>query len=200
MLALPSQFSSLFVVKMLSQLQINFIHITTPSSLKNQPPPSSHQMSVAPRANPVCDRVLWIQNPGTLIFALGWRCTTIGFQYTCCCDHMFGCSHVFNCNFLDNFPLDLGPVNVLFECNKAKYAFLPDSEYSLLDCLLNHGKFYLFRQCLPHILSSLGLCHPVADNNSGSSRASTPEPEPEAHEQISALRRPASQKMIASKF
>ncbi|KAJ9071224.1 hypothetical protein DSO57_1039172 [Entomophthora muscae] len=31
------------------------------------------------RANPVCDRVLWIQDPGTLILALGWRCTTIGF-------------------------------------------------------------------------------------------------------------------------
>ncbi|KAJ9050383.1 hypothetical protein DSO57_1014824 [Entomophthora muscae] len=111
---------------------------------------------------------------------------------------MFGRSHVSNCHLLDNFPLDLGPVNVLFERDKAKYAFPPGSEYSLLDCLLNHGKFYLFEQCLTHILSSLGPCHPVADNNSGSSRASSPEPEPEAHEQIPVLRRPASQQMTAS--
>ncbi|KAJ9071225.1 hypothetical protein DSO57_1039173 [Entomophthora muscae] len=110
---------------------------------------------------------------------------------------MFGRSHVSNCHLLDDFPLDLGPVNVLFERKKAKYAFSPGSEYSLLDCLLNHEKFYLFEQCLTHILSSLGPCHPVADNNSGSSRASFPEPEPEAHEQIPVLRRPASQQMTA---
>ncbi|KAJ9052859.1 hypothetical protein DSO57_1029920 [Entomophthora muscae] len=149
------------------------------------------------RANPVCDRVLWIQDPGTLILALGWRCTTIGFRYTCRCSHMFGRSHVSNCHLMDNFSLDLGPVNVLFERNKAKYAFPPGSEYSLLDCLLNHEKFYLFEQCLTHILSSLGPCHSVADNNSGSSRASSPEPEPEAHEQIPVLCRPASQQMTA---
>ncbi|KAJ9059854.1 hypothetical protein DSO57_1037243 [Entomophthora muscae] len=149
------------------------------------------------RDNPVCDRVLRIQDPGTLILALGWRCTTIGFRYTCRCSHMFGRSHVSNCHLLDNFSLDLGPVNVLFECDKAKYAFPSGSEYSLLDCLLNHGKFYLFEQCLTHILSSLGTRHPMADNNSGSSRASSPEPEPEAHEQVPVLRRPASQQMTA---
>ncbi|KAJ9052122.1 hypothetical protein DSO57_1037335 [Entomophthora muscae] len=80
---------------------------------------------------------------------------------------MFGRSHVSNCHLLDNFPLDLGPANVLFEHDQAKYAFSSGSEYSLLDCLLNHGKFYLFEQCLTHILSSLGPRHPVADNNSG---------------------------------
>ncbi|KAJ9065728.1 hypothetical protein DSO57_1016469 [Entomophthora muscae] len=94
-------------------------------------------------ANPVCDRVLRIQDPGTLILALGWCYTTIGFWYTCCYDHTFRCSHVSNCHLLNGFPLDLGPVNVLFECDKAKYAFSLGSEYSLLDCLLNHGKFYL---------------------------------------------------------
>ncbi|KAJ9083792.1 hypothetical protein DSO57_1031157 [Entomophthora muscae] len=149
------------------------------------------------RVNPVCDRVLRIQDPGILILALGWRCTTIGFRYTCRCGHMFGRSHVFNCHLLDNFPLDLGPVNVFFELDKTKYAFLPGSEYSLLDCLLNHGKFYLFEQCLTHILSSLGACHPMADNNSSFSRVSSPEPELEAHEQVSILRRPASQQMTA---
>ncbi|KAJ9056566.1 hypothetical protein DSO57_1031713 [Entomophthora muscae] len=110
---------------------------------------------------------------------------------------MFGRSHVSNCHLLDNFFLDLGPVNVLFERNKTKYTFPPGSEYSLLDCLLNHGKFYLFEQCLTHILSSLGTRHPIADNNSSSSRASSPEPEPEAHEQVPILRRPASQQMTA---
>ncbi|KAJ9066695.1 hypothetical protein DSO57_1007195 [Entomophthora muscae] len=110
---------------------------------------------------------------------------------------MFDCSHVFNCHLLDDFPLDLGLVNVLFERNKTKYAFPPGSEYSLLDCLLNHGKFYLFEQCLTHILSSLGARHPMADNNSSSSRASSPEPELEAHEQVLILRRLASQQMTA---
>ncbi|KAJ9050005.1 hypothetical protein DSO57_1018594 [Entomophthora muscae] len=149
------------------------------------------------RANPVCDRVLRIQDPGTLILALGWCCTTIGFQYTCCCGHRFGRSHVSKCHLLDDFPLDLGHINVLFECDKAKYVFSPGSEYSLLDCLLNHKKFYLFEQCLTHILSFLGACHPMADNNSSSSRASSPEPEPEAHEQVPVLRRPASQQLTA---
>ncbi|KAJ9084003.1 hypothetical protein DSO57_1028631 [Entomophthora muscae] len=134
--------------------------------------------------------VLWIQDPATLILALGWRCTTIGFQYTCCCGHRFGRSHVSKCHLLDNFPLDLGHVNT-------KYVFPPGSEYSLLDCLLNHGKFYLFEQCLTYILSSLGSRHPVADNNSGFSRASFSEPELEAHEHVPVLHRPASQQLTA---
>ncbi|KAJ9087393.1 hypothetical protein DSO57_1033737 [Entomophthora muscae] len=80
--------------------------------------------------------------------------------------------------------IDLGTVNVLFERDKAKYTFSPGSEYSLLDCLLNHG-------------NSLGPRHPVADNNSSSSRASSPEPELEAHKQLSVLHRPASQQLTA---
>ncbi|KAJ9060313.1 hypothetical protein DSO57_1032147 [Entomophthora muscae] len=126
------------------------------------------------------------------MLTLGWRCTTIDFWYTCRCCHRFGRSHVSNCHLLDNFPLDLGPANVLFERDKAKYAFSSGSEYFLLDCLLNHEKFYLFEQCLTHILSSLSACHPANDNNSAPSGASSPEPEPETYEQTSSLRRPAS--------
>ncbi|KAJ9059648.1 hypothetical protein DSO57_1039345 [Entomophthora muscae] len=39
--------------------------------------------------------------------------------------------------------------------------------------------------------------YPVADNNSSSSRASSPEPELEAHKQVSVLHRPASQQLTA---
>ncbi|KAJ9066335.1 hypothetical protein DSO57_1010546 [Entomophthora muscae] len=110
---------------------------------------------------------------------------------------MFGRFHVSNCHLLDNFPLELGPVNMLFERGKAKYTFPSGSEYFLLDCLLNHEKFYLFEQCLTHILSSLGACHPANDNNSAFSGASSPEPEPETYEQVSFLCRPAFQQMTA---
>ncbi|KAJ9058700.1 hypothetical protein DSO57_1009779 [Entomophthora muscae] len=73
-----------------------------------------------------------------------------------------------------------------------KYVFSAGSEYSLLDCLLNHGKFYLFKQCLTHILSSLGLQQPVPDAKNASSRASSPEPKRKALASVPALHRPAS--------
>lgn len=105
------------------------------------------------RSNPACDRVLRIADQGSLVTALSWRCSTAAFRLLCQCGSQFGRSHIDGCGLLDDFPCSLAAARVLFERDKVKWAFHPGSEYSLLDCLLNHGWFDLFEQAYWHVLS-----------------------------------------------
>lgn len=101
---------------------------------------------------PSVDKVLLIKDLSILKLAISWRCNTFLFQYQCHCLGKLGRRHISDCNLLDGFPIDLTKEMNDFQDESIMFSDVFKVKYSLIDSLLNNGKYELFKQVLGFIV------------------------------------------------
>ena len=108
------------------------------------------------RRTPACDSILRISDPALCIYAIRWRCSTFMFSYRCTCGTRFSRRHIFSCNLLSPIINQLQDSIIVFneECSRFN---LTESDYCIIDSLLNNHKYDLFEVVLQYLGSTLSF-------------------------------------------
>ncbi|KAJ9053108.1 hypothetical protein DSO57_1027546 [Entomophthora muscae] len=109
-------------------------------------------------SNPSPDCLLCIQDRDQIHLALSWRCNTFGFQFNCTCSEHFSQSHIQTYSLLEDFPVNLSQHWTVLAQDFVKHTSLVDTNYSIMNSLLNHTKHDLFDQTLMFLLTKLVNC------------------------------------------